>query len=105
MRFLLRLFSVFFLAAAVVAGTADTIQSFAADAPVMTPGLTVVEFVAPKAFEKAEAYVGGLPDGSQLQDMVLRLFGQPAFALFLGLALIFWILGYKRKKPAGRFTA
>ena len=105
MRFLLRLFSVFYLAAAVVAGTADTILSFAADAPVMTPGLTVVEFVAPKAFEKAEAYVGGLPDGTQLQDMVLRLFSQPAFALFLGLALIFWILGYKRKKPAGRFSA
>jgi hypothetical protein len=37
--------------------------------------------------------------------MLLSLFSQPAFALFLGLALIFWILGYKRKKPAGRFTA
>lgn len=105
MRFLLRLLSVFFLAAAVVAGTADTIQSFAADAPVMTPGLTVVEFLAPNAIEKAEAYVGALPEGTQLQDMVLRVFSQPAFALFLGLALIFWVLGYKRKKPAGRFTA
>ncbi len=105
MRFLLRLFSVFFLAAAVVAGTADTIQSFAADAPVMTPGLTVVEFLAPRAFEKAGAYVESLPDGAQLQDMVIRLFSQPAFALFLGLALIFWVVGYKRPKPAGRFTA
>lgn len=105
MRFLLRLFSVFFLAAAVVAGTADTIQSFAADEPVMTPGLVVVEFVAPSALEKAETYVGTLPDGSQMQDLILRFLGQPAFALFLVLALIFWMLGYKRKKPAGRFAA
>ncbi len=65
----------------------------------------MVEFVAPKVLEKAEAYVVGLPDGTQLQDVLLRLFSQPAFALFLGLALIFWTLGYKRKKPAGRFTA
>ena len=105
MRFLLRMFSVFFLASAVVAGTADTIQSFAADTPVMTPGITVVEFLAPKGYEKAEAYVGSLPDGAELQRWIERFFSQPAFALFLGFALLFWMLGYKRKKPAGRFAA
>jgi amino acid transporter len=105
MRFLLRIFSVFFLASAVVAGTADTIQSFAADTPVMTPGITVVEFLAPKGYEKAEAYVGSLPDGAELQRWIERFFSQPAFALFLGFALLFWMLGYKRKKPAGRFAA
>lgn len=105
MRFLLRLFSAFFLAAAVVAGTADTIQSFAADAPVMTPGLAVVAFVAPSAYAKAEGYVAGLPDGARWQGLLDRVFDQPAFALFLGLSLIFWMLGYKRPKPAGRFSA
>jgi hypothetical protein len=105
MRFFLRLLSIFFLAAAVVAGTADTIQSFAADTPVMTPGVTVAEFVAPNIYEKAESYVAGLPDGEKLRGLFDQLFAQPAFALFLGLALIFWMIGYKRRKPAGRFSA
>lgn len=105
MRGLLRLFSVFFLAAAVVAGTADTIQSFAADTPVLTPGLTIVDFLAPAAYGKAEGYVATLPQGVRLREALEQVIAQPAFALFLALALIFWMLGYKRRKAAGRFAA
>lgn len=105
MRFILRMLSVFCLAAAVVAGTADTIQSFAADTPVLTPGLTVVDYVAPNAYASAQNFVAGLPDGPTLRDGLERLIAQPAFALLLGLALIFWMLGYKKPKPAGRFAA
>jgi uncharacterized membrane protein YtjA (UPF0391 family) len=105
MRALLRFFSIVFLIAAVIAGGADTVQSFAVDKPVLTPGLTIWQFVSPAAYDAARSFVAAQWGGSMLADAMDALFAQPAFALFLALSLIFWMLGYKKPRPAGRFAA
>ena len=33
------------------------------------------------------------------------LLPQPAFAVLLSLSLIFWMIGYRKPSPAGRFAA
>ena len=105
MRMLLRFLSVLSLIAAVVAGVADTVQSFAADLPVMTPGLTLMQFALPGAYERIENYAATLPSGATLARWFELAMSQPAFGLLLALSLLFWIVAYKKPKPAGRFAA
>lgn len=105
MRALLRFISMIWLAAAVIAGVADTIQSIAAEKVILTPVLAVWQFVRPGSYDADRLMLQGLPAGKQLSSVLDGLVTQPAFALFLALALVFWMLGYKKPKPAGRFAA
>jgi hypothetical protein len=105
MRAILRFFSMVFLAAAVIAGVADTIQSFAAEKAVLTPGSAIWDFAAPDAYDRLTVYAQGLPAGADIASLMERTFAQPAFALLLALSLIFWMLGYRKPNPAGRFAA
>lgn len=105
MRMLLRFVSLVSLIAAVVAGVADTVQSFAADVPVMTPGLTLMQFALPGVYERMEGYVATLPSGARLARWLDLAMSQPAFAILLALSLLFWIVAYRKPKPAGRFAA
>ncbi|MBB4009632.1 hypothetical protein [Allorhizobium taibaishanense] len=105
MRFLLRLFSFLALVLAVIAGTTDAIESVALSDVVTTPFGSLWADVGPASLalvkQALTTHIGD--NGLQLaDDLLLR---QPAFAVFLVIALLLWIAGYKRRAAAGRFAA
>lgn len=105
MRVLLRVASAFMLAFAVMAGVIDTVQSFASSAIVMTPAMAVWLSVDSRSYDSALKGLSGIDPQGYLSDLFSWVLDQPAFAVFLAGALIFWILGYKKQRPAGRFAA
>ena len=104
-RFLFRVLSLLALCVAVVLGVVDAIASVSASQVLMTP-LSVAWIGAhPGSLMGLETLVvTRLGDGAWLavRDVVLP---QPAFAAMLVLSLVFWMIGYKRPSPAGRFAA
>ncbi|MEQ8481956.1 MAG: hypothetical protein RIC18_14970 [Hoeflea sp.] len=105
MRFVARVFSLVLLAIAVIAGVIDAIHSVAAHRPVLTPLLEAWTLASPVTLELvAGLFIDHLP--AWVWDPgVLWVLAQPAFAVFLALSLLFWLIGYRRRKPAGRFAA
>ncbi len=105
MRFLLRFASLVALVVAVIAGTIDSIQSVAASAVVMTPMGDAWNDVSPSSlasFRSAIAYYVH----PRFYDMAMQwLLFQPAFAVFLVISLLLWMVAYKRQPAAGRFSA
>jgi hypothetical protein len=105
MRFVARVLSLIFLVFAVLAGLVDAIQSVSAGELVLTPLM--------------EAWTVNSPDTlAFLQDLLARYLAapawaaggrwvleQPASAVFLLFSLLFYLAGYRRSKPAGRFAA
>ncbi|AKI02694.1 hypothetical protein IMCC20628_04015 [Hoeflea sp. IMCC20628] len=105
MRFIARVFSLIFLVFAVIAGMVDAIQSVAAGQPVLTPMIESWTANSPDTL----ALVAGMFDtylpGWVWDPGAVWLLSQPAFAVFLLFSLIFYLIGYRRTKPAGRFAA
>lgn len=104
-RFLFRVLSLLALCVGVVLGVIDAIASVSASQVIMTP-LSVAWISAhPGSLMALEGLVvTRLGDGAwlALRDVVLP---QPAFAAMLILSLVFWVIGYKKPSPAGRFAA
>ncbi|MCO6187293.1 hypothetical protein [Rhizobium sp. L1K21] len=105
MRVLFRFLSAMMLSFAVVAGVIDTIQSFASSDVILTPALAVWISVNPNSFNAAESTVEGLDPAGRAAEVFNWTLAQPAFAVFLAVALLLWMIGYQRVKPAGRFAA
>ena len=105
MRFFARLLSLIFLVFAVLAGLVDAIQTVSAEQLVLTPLMDMWSLNSPDTL----AFVQGLV----LQYLPAWIWGsgvvpvleQPASAVFLALSLLFYLAGYRRAKPAGRFAA
>ncbi len=105
LRFLLRFFSLVCLAVATIAGTIDSIQSVAASAVVMTSLSDAWKGVSLSTFEKFQSAIAP-DDRSQLYAPVLQwVLSQPAFAVVLAVALLLWMIAYRRVPAAGRFAA
>ncbi len=104
-RFLFRVLSLLALCVGVVFGVVDAIASVSASQVLLTP-LSVAWISAhPGSLMTLESLVvTRLGDGAwlTLRDVLLP---QPAFAAMLVLSLIFWMIGYKKPSPAGRFAA
>lgn len=105
MRFVARALSLMFLVIAVIAGLVDAIQSVASG----RPALTALGQAWTDASPDTLALVGGL-FAANLPEWAWDpgaqwVLAQPAFAVFLGLSLLFYLAGYRRVKPAGRFAA
>ena len=104
MRFLMRLFSLVFLVAAVMAGIVDSIQSVASEALVLMPFGAALFSINPDLLAAAETYsLSHLPPfiWNTVAEWLLL---QPASAVFLFFAFLFWVLGWKREPAAGRFA-
>lgn len=99
MAILFRLASVLALFVAILAGTVDAVRSVSETAVVMTPLGIAVASISPSGLELIEALER--PDGNvaMLQPVVRWFLQQPAFAVFLIAALLFWMAGYR---PAHR---
>ncbi len=104
MRFVARVLSLIFLVFAVLTGLVDAIQSVAAGHLVLLPLI--------------ETWTENSPDTlAFLQDLstqylpavvwdtgVSWVLAQPSCAVFLVFSLLFYLAGYRRAKPAGRFA-
>ena len=104
MRFILRFFSLVFLVAAVMVGIIDAIQSVAGEAVMMTPFGAAIFSVNPAILASAETYILANLPPFVWNTVIAWILLQPAFIVFLVLALFFWIIAFKRE-PAGRFKA
>ena len=105
MRFVARVLSLIFLVLAVLAGLVDAIQSVAAGQVVLNPMIETWSVNSPDTL----AFVQDLFTQyltAPVWDIGVRwILQQPTFAVFLMLSLIFYLAGYRRAKPAGRFAA
>lgn len=105
MRFLLRFASFLSLVLGVLAASVDSIQSVSASQIVLTPLGGAVSATG----ETGLALVQSLerPGGAAglFQPVARWVLLQPAFAVFLMLALLLWMLAYRKPPVAGRFSA
>lgn len=104
-RFLFRLASLVALVVAVAAGTMDSIESVSSSEVVLTSLSTAwTELDGDRYLLLEDAARTHLPSWlwATIHNWVLP---QPAFAAFLLLSLLFWMIGYKKPNPAGRFAA
>jgi hypothetical protein len=104
MRFLLRLFSLISLAAATIAGTLDSIQSIAASRLEIASLAASWRAISQSSFDhwnESSADKGNL----HFNDYIVAwLLAQPAFAIFLAIALLLWIVAYRRVSTVNRLT-
>jgi hypothetical protein len=105
MRFLLRLASLVALAVAVIAGTIDSIQSVAASAVVVTPMGDAWQDMSPASLLALQSSISYYVHPRFYAFVFQWLMLQPAFAIFLVLSLLLWMIGYKKPLAAGRFAA
>ena len=105
MRFLFRILSLLALCVGIVFGVVDSIASVSASQVIMTPLSEAWIDAHPGSLMMLESLVETrLGDGAwlALRDVVLP---QPASAAFVVLSLVFWMIGFKKPSPAGRFAA
>lgn len=105
MRFLVRFLSFILLAAAVVAAGFDSIRSVARAAPDLMPLGKVWADLSPQSFDWLAQAVAVGPQTERMQKALTWLLLQPAFAVLAALALLLWMLAWRRKTAAGRFAA
>jgi hypothetical protein len=103
MRLLLRFLSLLFLAAAVIVGIVDSIQSVAGETVAMTPLGAALFSINPQILATAETYFQAHISAYVWDTLIEWMLLQPAFVVFLILSLIFWVVAYKRE-PGGRFA-
>ncbi|MEO4044335.1 hypothetical protein AAFN47_22275 [Hoeflea sp. CAU 1731] len=104
MRFLLRAISLLALIMAVITGVQDAIKSVASSQIVITSLGSAWYNVSPDTLTQSQSLIQGHlhPD---LWDPVMQwILMQPAWAVFLAIALFFYLIAWRRPKPAGRFS-
>lgn len=105
MRFLLRAISLIALALAVIAGVIDAIKSVAASQVVISPLGAVWFGLSPDTLNLAQAVIQRNVHPYLWDPVVQWILLQPAWAVFLVLSLFFYLIAWRRPKPAGRFAA
>ncbi|MDW9353995.1 hypothetical protein GOA97_06940 [Sinorhizobium meliloti] len=105
MRLLLRFASFLALMAAVFAGTIDSIQSVAASEPVITSLADGIAAIGSDQLNWAQSLQRTGAGPAMWLRALHWVLAQPAFAVFLALALLLWMAGYRKKPAAGRFAA
>ena len=104
-RFVLKAISLFALVVAVMAGTIDAIQSVSASQPVLTPLGSAVSASGDRGLALVQSLERSGGPAGVLQPVALWMLQQPAFAVFMALALALWMIAYRKPPVAGRFSA
>ncbi len=104
-RFIFRVLATFSLAVAVIMAVLDATRSIAADMIVITPLSESWRAVSPQTYDAAEAAVGEVLAPYMWDPVTLTLLSAPGFAVFLVLALIFYTIGRRPERRAGRFAS
>lgn len=106
MGFLFRIVSSFFLSLAVIVAVIDAARSIAANAVALTP----LRDAALAAGLDLEAMLAGVEPAGAIADfwrpITVATASAPAVLVFVGLALIFYAMGYRRRRdPRGALHA
>ena len=104
-RFVFRLLSLWALVVAVAAAVMDSIESVASSEVVLTSLGSAWADIGPSSLFAAERLVREGVSPTAWTAVREWLLPQPAFAVFLTLALLFWAIGYRKPNYAGRFAA
>lgn len=105
MRFLLRAISMIALVMAVIAGVIDAIKSVAASEVVISPLGAAWYGLSPDTLNLAQAVIQRNVHPYLWDPVVQWILLQPAWAVFLVISLFFYLIAWRRPKPAGRFAA
>ncbi|WP_320200289.1 hypothetical protein RMR16_014015 [Agrobacterium sp. rho-13.3] len=105
MKTFFRLLSFMFLAAAVGVGVLDSIRSVSTYSVDMVSARDAWVQFFPLSLAMAESAIAHYihPEAWRLVEIGLSVV--PAFAVLLGLSLLFWMAGYRRPRALGRFSA
>lgn len=105
MRFLLRFASFLALVIGVLVAAVDAIQSVSASQPVLTPLAAALAAGGASTQSIVQSLERPHANGPFLDPLIRWSLQQPAFAFFLLIALVLWVIAYKRPLAAGRFSA
>lgn len=104
-RFFFRALATFSLAVAVVMAVLDATRSIASDMIVLTPLSESWQTVFPASYGAAEAAVSEVLVPYMWDPLILTLLSAPGFAVFVVLALLFYMIGRRPERRAGRFAS
>jgi hypothetical protein len=104
-RFLFRFLALVALSVAAIMAVLDATRSLAASALVTTPLGESWAATLPDLLALAEQNVRHYIHPLAWDPAALFILGLPGFAVFGALALIFYAIGHKPQRPAGRFAA
>jgi hypothetical protein len=104
-RFIFRLAATFSLAVAVIMAVLDATRSIAADMTVFTPLSESWRDFAPGSYAAAEAAVSEVLAPYFWDPVALALLSAPGFAVFLALALVFYMIGRRPERRQSRFAS
>ena len=105
MRFLLRAISLLALIVAVISAVVDAIRSLAASEIVITPLGAAWYSFSPDTLNLAQALIQRNVHPYIWDPIVQWILLQPTWGVFLTLSLIFYLITWRRPRPAGRFAA
>lgn len=104
-RFIFRVLATLSLAVAVIMSVLDATRSIAADALILTPLSESWRAVSPQSYRAAETAVSEVLWPYVWDPVILTLLSAPGFAVFLALALVFYMIGRRPERRAGRFAS
>ena len=104
-RFIFRVLATFCLAVAVIMAVLDATRSIASDMIVMTPLSESWRSVSAQSYAAAEAAVSEIIAPYAWDPVILTLLSAPGFAVFLGFAFVFYVIGRRPERRTGRFAS
>jgi len=104
-RFLFRLAATVALAVAVIMAVLDATRTVAASALVLTPLKTSWNAVSPDTLAASETFVRDRIGPLAWDTVIDWILDRPGFAVFAALALVLYMIGYRRRRKAARFAA
>lgn len=105
MRFLLRTISLLVLVLAVIAGVIDAIKSVAASRVELTPLGQIWFELSPDTLNLVQALVQRYLHPYIWDPVIQWILLQPTWAVLLVISLLFYMIAWRRPRPAGRFAA
>lgn len=103
-RAILRLFSLILLSIAVIMAVLDATRSIAAETLVLTPLGASWSAVSPETLNNLKSAIDGSMPAFVWNEIVTGFLALPGFAIFAGLAVLFALGGYGRKRGERRLA-
>lgn len=104
-RLIFRVLSFLALCLGVIAASVDSIASVSASQISLTPVEAAWMDLSPSSLSALQGLVESQLGPAAWTAFAGLVLPQPAFAALLALSLLFWMIGYKKPSPAGRFAA
>ena len=105
MRLIFRVLSFLALCLGVIAASVDSIASVSASQISLTPVEAAWTDLSPSSLSALQGLIESQLGTAAWTAFAGLVLPQPVFAALLLLSLLFWMIGYKKPSPAGRFAA